>query len=57
MGIELFRGPPNRFRRKRAREGVLGWPKARTLLAGEMEKLFFGSGSTKPEGYVQPSGT
>jgi Fe-S cluster biosynthesis and repair protein YggX len=26
-------------------------PKARKFLEGEMEKFFFGEGSTKPEGY------
>lgn len=30
-------------------------PKARQFLAGEMEKYFFGTGSKKPEGYVDPS--
>ena len=29
-------------------------PKARKLLEEEMEKFFFGGGSTKPEGYVPP---
>ena len=29
-------------------------PKARKLLEGEMEKFFFGGGSEKPEGYVEP---
>jgi len=29
-------------------------PKARKLLVGEMEKYFFGSGSDKPQGYVDP---
>ena len=32
-------------------------PKARTFLAGEMEKYFFGAGSTKPAGYVGPATT
>ncbi len=30
-------------------------PKARKFLEEEMEKFFFGAGSTKPEGYVPPS--
>lgn len=29
-------------------------PKARTFLVGEMEKFFFGGGSTAPQGYVNP---
>ena len=29
-------------------------PKARKLLEAEMEKFFFGGGSDKPEGYVEP---
>ncbi len=29
-------------------------PKARKFLEGEMEKFFFGAGSTKPEGYKPP---
>jgi Fe-S cluster biosynthesis and repair protein YggX len=29
-------------------------PKARTFLAAEMEKYFFGEGSAKPAGYVTP---
>jgi Fe-S cluster biosynthesis and repair protein YggX len=29
-------------------------PKARKLLESEMEKFFFGGGSDKPEGYVEP---
>jgi Fe-S cluster biosynthesis and repair protein YggX len=29
-------------------------PKARKFLEGEMEKFFFGGGSTKPEGYKPP---
>ena len=29
-------------------------PKARKLLETEMEKFFFGGGSAKPEGYVEP---
>lgn len=29
-------------------------PKAREFLAKEMEKFFFGEGSTAPEGYVPP---
>jgi Fe-S cluster biosynthesis and repair protein YggX len=29
-------------------------PKARRLLETEMEKFFFGSGSTRPEGYEPP---
>jgi len=29
-------------------------PKARKFLEGEMEKFFFGEGSTPPEGYVPP---
>lgn len=29
-------------------------PKARKFLEEEMEKFFFGDGSTKPEGYVPP---
>lgn len=29
-------------------------PNARNLLREEMEKFFFGEGSTKPEGYVPP---
>ena len=32
-------------------------PKARQFLAAEMEKYFFGAGSTTPEGYVEPSAT
>jgi Fe-S cluster biosynthesis and repair protein YggX len=30
-------------------------PKARKFLEGEMEKFFFGEGSTKPEGYKPPA--
>jgi len=30
-------------------------PKARKFLEGEMEKFFFGEGSTKPEGYKPPN--
>lgn len=33
---------------------VLFEPKAREFLAGEMERFFFGAGSRKPEGYVEP---
>lgn len=29
-------------------------PKAREMIATEMEKFLFGSGSDKPEGYVPP---
>ena len=29
-------------------------PKARKLIEAEMEKFFFGGGSDKPEGYVEP---
>ena len=29
-------------------------PKARKFLAEEMEKFLFGTGSTKPEGFVDP---
>ncbi len=29
-------------------------PKHREMLEGEMEKFFFGAGSTQPEGYVPP---
>ena len=29
-------------------------PKARKFLEGEMEKYFFGEGSKKPEGFVEP---
>jgi Fe-S cluster biosynthesis and repair protein YggX len=29
-------------------------PKARQFLVQEMEKFFFGGGSTRPEGYVEP---
>jgi Fe-S cluster biosynthesis and repair protein YggX len=29
-------------------------PKARQFLAKEMEKFFFGGGSMRPEGYVDP---
>ena len=29
-------------------------PKARQVLAGEMEKYFFGTGSKPPEGFVDP---
>lgn len=29
-------------------------PKARKFLEAEMEKFFFGDGSQKPEGYVEP---
>ncbi len=32
-------------------------PKARKFLEGEMEKFFFGEGSTKPEGYKPPGTT
>jgi Fe-S cluster biosynthesis and repair protein YggX len=31
-------------------------PKARQFLAGEMEKYFFGGGSDKPQGFVNPDG-
>jgi Fe-S cluster biosynthesis and repair protein YggX len=30
-------------------------PKARQFLAGEMEKFFFGAGSQRPEGFVDPA--
>jgi Fe-S cluster biosynthesis and repair protein YggX len=30
-------------------------PKARKFLEGEMEKYFFGEGSTAPQGYVPPA--
>lgn len=30
-------------------------PKAREMIATEMEKFLFGAGSDKPEGYVPPS--
>jgi Fe-S cluster biosynthesis and repair protein YggX len=30
-------------------------PKHRAMLEKEMERFFFGEGSTKPEGYVPPS--
>ena len=30
-------------------------PKAREMIATEMEKFLFGEGSDKPEGYVPPS--
>ena len=30
-------------------------PKAREMIATEMEKFLFGEGSNKPEGYVPPS--
>lgn len=30
-------------------------PKARELIANEMEKFLFGEGSEKPEGYVPPA--
>lgn len=30
-------------------------PKARRFLAGEMEKFFFGAGSQRPEGFVDPA--
>jgi len=29
-------------------------PKARQFLVGEMEKYFFGDGSDKPQGFVDP---
>lgn len=29
-------------------------PKARQFLVGEMEKFFFGAGSSRPEGYQDP---
>jgi Fe-S cluster biosynthesis and repair protein YggX len=29
-------------------------PKARQFLVGEMEKFFFGGGSDKPQGFVDP---
>ncbi len=29
-------------------------PKARQFLVGEMEKYFFGEGSVKPQGFVDP---
>jgi Fe-S cluster biosynthesis and repair protein YggX len=29
-------------------------PKARKFLESEMEKFFFGTGSQKPEGFVEP---
>jgi len=32
-------------------------PSARQFLAGEMEKFFFGEGSTRPDGYVEPDRT
>ncbi len=32
-------------------------PKARQFLEAEMEKFFFGTGSTRPEGYQPPSQT
>jgi Fe-S cluster biosynthesis and repair protein YggX len=32
-------------------------PKARKFLEGEMEKFFFGAGSSKPEGYKAPEET
>jgi Fe-S cluster biosynthesis and repair protein YggX len=31
-------------------------PKARQFLEAEMEKFFFGDGSSKPEGYKAPGG-
>jgi Fe-S cluster biosynthesis and repair protein YggX len=31
-------------------------PKARKFIEGELEKFFFGEGSTLPPGYVPPSG-
>ena len=31
-------------------------PKARKFLLKEMEKFLFGSGSERPEGYVEPEG-
>lgn len=31
-------------------------PKARKFLLEEMQKFLFGSGSEKPEGYVEPEG-
>jgi len=31
-------------------------PKAREMIATEMEKFLFGEGSDKPEGYVAPPG-
>jgi Fe-S cluster biosynthesis and repair protein YggX len=30
-------------------------PKARQFLVGEMEKYFFGDGSDKPQGFVDPT--
>jgi len=30
-------------------------PKARQFLVGEMEKYFFGDGSDKPQGFVNPT--
>ena len=30
-------------------------PKAREMIATEMEKFLFGAGSDKPEGYVPPA--
>jgi Fe-S cluster biosynthesis and repair protein YggX len=32
-------------------------PKARKFLESEMEKFFFGAGSSKPEGYKPPEAT
>ena len=32
-------------------------PKARKFLEAEMEKFFFGAGSSKPEGYKPPEAT
>ncbi len=32
-------------------------PKARKFLVGEMEKYFFGGGSDKPQGFVNPDST
>lgn len=32
-------------------------PKSRSFLESEMEKFFFGEGSSKPEGYVAPKGS
>ena len=31
-------------------------PKARLFLTGEIEKYFFGGGSDKPQGFVNPDG-
>ena len=34
----------------------LGTPEANRVWLAELEKFFFGEGSTKPEGYVPPEG-